>query len=111
MVPAELKHPRPKGAAVHWGFEYNRDLRNRLARQIAEEDHCDYPLDISIAGSQGVLTPTLIGAQPATFKLNGKTYPSSRKESVNALALLLSLDEKKRRQAVLQHCCRPCAGA
>jgi Protein of unknown function (DUF3500) len=30
-------------------------------------------LNITIAGRQGVLTQTLTGAQPATFKLNGKT--------------------------------------
>ena len=30
-------------------------------------------LNITIAGSKGVLTPTLTGAQPATFTLNGKT--------------------------------------
>ena len=30
-------------------------------------------LNITIAGNRGVLTPTLTGAQPATFKLNGKT--------------------------------------
>ena len=29
-------------------------------------------LNITIAGSQGVLAPSLTGAQPATFKLNGK---------------------------------------
>ena len=29
-------------------------------------------LNMTIAGSQGVLTPTLTGVQPATFKLNGK---------------------------------------
>jgi hypothetical protein len=58
-------------------------------------------LNITIAGSKGVLTPTLTGAQPATFKLNGKTIRPLAGESDKALALLQSLDEKQRKQAVL----------
>jgi hypothetical protein len=58
-------------------------------------------LNITIAGSQGVLTPTLTGAQPAAFKLNGKTIRPLGRESDEALALLQSLDERQRRQAVL----------
>jgi hypothetical protein len=48
-------------------------------------------------------TPTLTGAQPATFKLNGKTIRPLGGESDKALALLQSLDEKQRRQAVLPY--------
>lgn len=58
-------------------------------------------LNITIAGSKGVLTPTLTGAQPATFKLNGKTVRPVGRESDKALALLQSLDEQQRKQAVL----------
>jgi hypothetical protein len=60
-------------------------------------------LNITIAGSQGALTPTLTGAQPATFKLNGKTIRPIGRESDKALALLQSLDEKQRKQAVLNY--------
>lgn len=60
-------------------------------------------LNITIAGSKGVLTPTLTGAQPATFKLNGKTIRPIGRESDKALALLRSLDEQQRRQAVLNY--------
>ncbi len=60
-------------------------------------------LNITIAGSRGVLTPTLTGAQPATFKLNGKTIRPLGRESDKALALLQSLDEKQRSQAVLNY--------
>jgi hypothetical protein len=60
-------------------------------------------LNITIAGSQGVLTPTLTGAQPVAFKLNGKTIRPLGRESDEALALLQSLDEKQRRQAVLPY--------
>ena len=57
-------------------------------------------LNIAIAVRQGALTPTLTGAQPAAFKLNVKTI-RPREESSKALALLRSLDEKQRGQAVL----------
>ncbi len=60
-------------------------------------------LNITIAGSRGVLTPTLTGAQPATFKLNGKTVRPLSRESDKALAVLQSLDEKQRKQAVLNY--------
>ena len=60
-------------------------------------------LNITIAGSQGVLTPTLTGAQPAAFKLDGKTIRPLGRESDKALALLQSLDEKQRTQAVLPY--------
>ena len=58
-------------------------------------------LNITIAGSKGVLTPTLTGAQPAAFQLNGKTIRPLGRESDKALALVQSLDEKQRKQAVL----------
>jgi hypothetical protein len=60
-------------------------------------------LNITIAGSQGVLTPTLTGAQPALFKLNGKTIRPVGRESDKALALLKALDESQRKQAVLSY--------
>jgi hypothetical protein len=60
-------------------------------------------LNITIAGNKGVLTPTLTGAQPASFKLNGKTIRPIGRESDKGLALLQSLDEKQRRQAVLNY--------
>src|SRR4029077_10492448 len=48
-------------------------------------------LNITIAGEQGMLTPSLTGAQPATFTLNGKTIRPVGRESDKALALLQSL--------------------
>jgi hypothetical protein len=60
-------------------------------------------LNITIAGEKGVLTPTLTGAQPASFKLNGKTIRPIGRESDKGLALLQSLDEKQRQQAVLNY--------
>src|SRR5580704_16490819 len=60
-------------------------------------------LNITIAGSKGVLTPSLTGAQPASFQLNGKTIRPIGRESDKALALLQSLDEKQRKQAILSY--------
>ena len=60
-------------------------------------------LNITMAGSSGVLTPTLTGAQPAAFQLNGKTVRPLGRESDKALALVQALDEKQRSQAVLTY--------
>jgi Protein of unknown function (DUF3500) len=60
-------------------------------------------LNITIAGSRGVMTPSLTGAQPATFTLNGQTIRPIGRESDKGLALLQSLDAKQRAQAVLSY--------
>ena len=58
-------------------------------------------LNITIMGEQGILTPTLTGAQPALYTLNGKTVRPLGEESDKALALLSALDEKQQKQAIL----------
>ncbi len=60
-------------------------------------------LNITIAGERGILTPTLTGAQPALFTLNGKTVRPLGGESDKALELLNSLDENQRKQAILNY--------
>jgi hypothetical protein len=60
-------------------------------------------LNITISGERGVLTPTLTGAQPALFQVNGKTIRPLGRESDKALALLQSLDAKQRQQAILSY--------
>jgi hypothetical protein len=60
-------------------------------------------LNITMAGAEGVMTPSLTGAQPATFKVNDQTIRPLGKESDKALALLRSLDTKQREQAVLRY--------
>lgn len=60
-------------------------------------------LNITIIGSKGIMTPSLTGAQPASFKVDGKTIRPLGRESDEALALLQSLDEKQRSQAVLSY--------
>lgn len=60
-------------------------------------------LNITIAGEQGVLTPSLTGAQPALYTLNGKTVRPVGQESDKGLALLSALDETQRKQAILSY--------
>jgi hypothetical protein len=55
-------------------------------------------LNITIAGERGVLTPTLTGAQPALYTLEGKTVRPLCQESDKAFALLQALDESQRRK-------------
>jgi hypothetical protein len=60
-------------------------------------------LNVTIAGAQGVLTPSMIGAQPALYTANGKTVRPLGPESDKALALISSLDEGQRKQAILDY--------
>jgi len=60
-------------------------------------------LNITIAGDQGILTPTLTGAQPALYTMNGKTIRPLGAESDKALALLNALDENQKKQAILSY--------
>jgi hypothetical protein len=60
-------------------------------------------LNITIAGAEGILTPSLTAAQPALFTLNGKTVRPLGQESDKALALLASLNEEQRKQAILNY--------
>src|SRR6202453_4277319 len=60
-------------------------------------------LNITMDGERGILTPTLTGAQPALYKVNGKTVRPLGQESDKALALLGALDESHRKQAILNY--------
>ena len=60
-------------------------------------------LNITIAGERGVLTPTLTGAQPALYTVDGKTVRPLGQESDKALALLNALDENQLKQAILSY--------
>src|SRR5262245_9431029 len=55
-------------------------------------------LNITIAGTQGELTPSLIGAQPALYTANGQTVRPLGQESDKAFALLDALDEAQRKR-------------
>jgi hypothetical protein len=60
-------------------------------------------LNITIAGERGVLTPTLTGAQPALYTIDGKTVRPLGQESDKGFALLQALDDSQRKQAILSY--------
>jgi len=58
-------------------------------------------LNITVAEDQGVLTPSLIAVQPATYVLDGKTIRPLGRETDKALELVKSLHESQRKEAIL----------
>jgi hypothetical protein len=58
-------------------------------------------LNITLAGEHGTLTPSHTGAQPAIYELEGKTVRPLGRENDKAFALINSLDESQRKQAIL----------
>ena len=60
-------------------------------------------VNVTINGAQGILTPTLTGAQPALYTVNGKTIRPLGGESDKALALLNSLNDEQRKQAIFTY--------
>jgi hypothetical protein len=61
-------------------------------------------LNITIAGEHGVLTPSMIGAQPALYQSkDGKTIRPLGRESEKAFDLLNALDDSQRKQAILNY--------
>jgi uncharacterized protein DUF3500 len=60
-------------------------------------------LNVTIAGKQGVMTPTLTGAQPSLYTSNGKTVRVLAQENDKAFELLNALDESQRKQAILNY--------
>jgi Protein of unknown function (DUF3500) len=58
-------------------------------------------LNVTLVGGQGTLAPSLTGAQPAIYQFEGKTVRPLGRESDKAFALLSSLDERQRKQAIL----------
>jgi hypothetical protein len=58
-------------------------------------------LNVTLVGEQGTLAPSHTGAQPAIYELEGKTVRPLGHETDKAFALMASLDEKQRKQAIL----------
>src|SRR5437867_902219 len=58
-------------------------------------------LNITLAGAERTLAPSHTGAQPAIYELEGKTVRPLGRETDKAFALLSSLDEAQRKQAIL----------
>lgn len=60
-------------------------------------------LNITIAGLDGILTPSLTAAQPAKYTENGKTVRPLGAENDKAFALINALDQGQRKQAILNY--------
>jgi len=58
-------------------------------------------LNITFAGEQRTLAPSHTGAQPAIYEIEGKTVRPLGRETDKAFALLSSLNEAQRKQAIL----------
>lgn len=58
-------------------------------------------LNVTIAGEQGVLTPSLIAVQPARFTLDGRTVRPMGRETDKALEFIKALTDEQRKQAIL----------
>src|ERR1700761_3136017 len=60
-------------------------------------------LNIVIAGPDGTMAPTLTGAQPSIYTHGGKTIRVLAQENDRAFALLDAVDEKQKKQAILNY--------
>ena len=60
-------------------------------------------LNVVLVGEHGVMTPTLTGAQPAVYTVNGKTVRVLARENDKAFDLLHALSDDQRKQAILNY--------
>jgi hypothetical protein len=60
-------------------------------------------LNITMAGPDGILTPSHTAAQPAKYTVDGKTVRPLGAENDKAFALINALDEAQRKQAILNY--------
>jgi len=58
-------------------------------------------LNLTLVGEQGTLAPSHTGAQPTMYELEGKIVRPFGRETDKAFALVSSLDEAQRKQAIL----------
>jgi hypothetical protein len=60
-------------------------------------------INMTLAGRQATLAPSLTAAQPATYSWEGRTVRPLGDEVDRAFALMASLDDAQRKQATLDH--------
>ena len=60
-------------------------------------------INLTMAGRQATMAPSLPAAQPATFTIEGRTVRPLGRENDKAFALINALDEGQRRQAILPY--------
>src|SRR5206468_980721 len=60
-------------------------------------------INLTLAGSQATVAPSLPGAQPASYTVEGRTVRPLGKENDKAFALVNALDNSQRSQAILTY--------
>ncbi len=60
-------------------------------------------INLTMAGSQAAMTPSLPAAQPATFTWEGRTVRPLGDENDKGFALINALDDKQKAQAILSY--------
>ena len=60
-------------------------------------------INVTMVGSENVMTPSLPAAQPARFVLNGQTIRPLGNENDKGFALINALDENQKKQAILNY--------
>ena len=60
-------------------------------------------INLTLAGSQATMTPSLPAAQPASYTVEGRTVRPLGSENDKAFALINALDATQRRQAILAY--------
>jgi hypothetical protein len=60
-------------------------------------------INLTLAGSQATMAPSLPGAQPASYTVEGRTVRPLGKENDKAFALVNALDDSQRSQAILTY--------
>lgn len=60
-------------------------------------------INLTMAGNQATMAPSLPAAQPASFTIEGRTVRPLGDENDKAFALINALDDSQRKQAILVH--------
>ena len=60
-------------------------------------------INVTVVGSNNVMTPSLPATQPARFVLNGQTVRPLGNENDKGFALINALDENQKKQAILNY--------
>lgn len=60
-------------------------------------------INLTLAGSQATMAPSLPAAQPASYTFEGRTVRPLGRENDKAFALINALDATQKRQAILPH--------
>ena len=60
-------------------------------------------INVTMVGSNNVMTPSLPAAQPARYVLNGQTIRPLGNENDKGFALINALDENQKKQAILNY--------